>query len=357
MTTSEPSPVRPLLVRFGALGDLITLTACAESLRRRWGARCDLITGGAGARRVFAGLGTLGEVVTLASRRTPYLLSPGQRRLVRWLRRRPRGPVYLFEDKLEVADKLAWLLARGGFGPEHVVGPREVPRGDLEHFQPYGERLAAATPRAWQGAGGRPPRGEFEPRLTISDEERGDCRRWLAGLGIQGLPLVLLQPHSRRSNRGRWPDERWALVARTVLQELPDSRVLVLGSPAEARQAAALAAEIGDRRALGVASGLPLRRLFALLEVAHSLISLDTGPAHAAAALGCPVVVLVGMADPRRNRPVGPVGRIVTLTAWPPDAWPPTRREWEATHEVTGIPVEAVIAAWRGLERREASAL
>jgi ADP-heptose:LPS heptosyltransferase len=38
--------------------------------------------------------------------------------------------------------------------------------------------------------------------------------------------------------------------------------------------------------------------------MAHSCISVDTGPAHAAAALDCPLVVLFGKASPARFRPV-----------------------------------------------------
>ena len=40
--------------------------------------------------------------------------------------------------------------------------------------------------------------------------------------------------------------------------------------------------------------GTDLRQLFALCEAAHSMISVDTGPAHAAAALSVPLVVLYG---------------------------------------------------------------
>jgi ADP-heptose:LPS heptosyltransferase len=53
-----------------------------------------------------------------------------------------------------------------------------------------------------------------------------------------------------------------------------------------------------------VADDLPLRRLLALLSISHSCISVDTGPAHAAAALNCPLVVLFGKASPQRFRPV-----------------------------------------------------
>jgi heptosyltransferase-2/heptosyltransferase-3 len=83
------------------------------------------------------------------------------------------------------------------------------------------------------------------------------------------------------------------------------------------------------------AADLPLRRALAVMEIAHSMVAVDTGPAHIAAAVGCPLVVLYGAESPQvwgrrsvMNRPVieigGPpelqaVGQISldrVLTAW-----------------------------------------
>src|SRR5690606_16744872 len=127
------------------------LTACAEALRRRWGAPCELLTGTGLARQVFAGREDIvGEIQVLSSRRTPYPLAPAQWRLVRHLRRRGPSPVYLFEDKPDVTAKLEWLLERAGLQEQDLVGSQQVPRGDLEHFQAYGMRLAGTTPPAWR---------------------------------------------------------------------------------------------------------------------------------------------------------------------------------------------------------------
>ncbi len=85
------------------------------------------------------------------------------------------------------------------------------------------------------------------------------------------------------------------------------------------------------------------------MTLAHSLISLDTGPAHAAAALGCPLVVLAGRADPRRNRPIGPPQRVRVVTAWEERDWPESPHVWFETHDLGAIPVDAVFEAWREL--------
>lgn len=338
---------RPLVVRFGAMGDIVQATALLAGLAERWGAPCDLVAGSGGApRRVLAHLPFVGDVVTLESRRTPYLLSAEQRRLVSWLRGRPPGPVYAVEE----LTKVLRLLARGGVPADRVLSIRDLPRGDLEHAVDYHHRLLAAEPPAYRAEAPPPPADPAPaPRLAVTAEEAADCRAWLEERRLADAPLVLFQTLSRRTKRGRWPADRWRQVARAVLAELPAARILLVGSPAEAAEVAALAAALGDRRVEPAAADLPLRRLFALLAAAHSCVSLDTGPAHAAAALGCPVVVLVGRADPRRNRPVAPPGSAPIVTAWPQPEWPPTRAAWEATHRVEAIAAGPVIDAWRAL--------
>jgi heptosyltransferase-2/heptosyltransferase-3 len=71
------------------------------------------------------------------------------------------------------------------------------------------------------------------------------------------------------------------------------------------------------------------------------MIAVDTGPAHAAAALGCPTVALFGAADPRLYRPGGVTTPAVVLTA-----------ELNGKPCILGISPERVIAAWASLHQK-----
>ena len=333
---------RPLVVRFGAIGDMILLTALVRGLAAREGRPCDLVVTSGASPKVLAGLDEVGDVFTLPSRRTPYWLAPPQRRLVRWLRRRGPSPTWVVED----LDKVHWLLDRGGVTEPWRVSAAELVRGDLEHAADHLHRMLAARPPAAPPPAGTAADPHPAPRLALRPNELADCDAWIAARGWQGRPLVPLQTQSRRRFRGRWPDERWRGLAQAVLARLPEAVVVLIGAPAEEEALTALAAAAGDPRVEVAASDLPLRRLFALLARAHSCVSLDTGPAHAAAVLGCPLVVLVGSADPRRNHPV-PVGSPLRLVvAWPEEAWPPTGDEWVASHRPELVPLAPVVAAW-----------
>src|SRR5256884_6051921 len=67
-----------------------------------------------------------------------------------------------------------------------------------------------------------------------------------------------------------------------------------------------------------VVASTGLRQLFALCESAHSMISVDTGPAHAAAALSLPLAVLYGAQSPRYYLPRSPCGSAVVGIGGPP---------------------------------------
>jgi ADP-heptose:LPS heptosyltransferase len=86
-----------------------------------------------------------------------------------------------------------------------------------------------------------------------------------------------------------------------------------------------------------------MRSLLALCECADSMISVDTGPAHAAAALGLPLVVLFGPQPQSLWLPRSPSGSQVLGIGGPPRA---TR--------VDAISVEEVFAQWSTLRRAAA---
>jgi heptosyltransferase-2/heptosyltransferase-3 len=344
----------------GAIGDLIQTTAMLQALHRRWGKPCDVLAGGSPAATVLAGLPAVGTVLTLSStRRRPYLSSPEQWSLVRRLRQRGPSPCYVYERwRHPVAPwsdltRLEWLIARAGVPRANWITTVDLERALSDHAVDYQLRLAALTPEAWAGDAPpietQPPR----PRLAVTRGEIAECRDWLKSSGWDGEPLILFQAAARRANvRGAWPTDRWSGLARAILERRPEASVLYIGGPSERRQVAELAAAVGDARARSVADDLPLRRLFALLTLADSCVSVDTGPAHAAAALDCPLVVLLGAAHPSRNRPIAPAGQTQLVAAWQPELWPLDAPYWYESHEMAKIPLPRVLEAWEHLEPR-----
>jgi heptosyltransferase-2/heptosyltransferase-3 len=82
--------------------------------------------------------------------------------------------------------------------------------------------------------------------------------------------------------------------------------------------------------------------LIALLARGEALITVDSGPAHAAAAVGCPQIVLFGRASPSLYRPWGTAAAPVTVLTGEIDGEP----------SMLGIETDTVLRAWRQLRLR-----
>ena len=85
-----------------------------------------------------------------------------------------------------------------------------------------------------------------------------------------------------------------------------------------------------------------IARLAALLARARGLVTVDSGPAHVAAAVRCPQVVLFGMASTTLYRPWGTAGADVRVLTGEVDGEP----------NMLGIATGAVTAAWDSLGLR-----
>jgi heptosyltransferase-2/heptosyltransferase-3 len=275
------------------------------------------------------------------------LLNRSQQQLVRWLRSRPEGPVYVFEPD----DKSHWLLQRGGVRPEWICSLRDLPRLSGENILQHALRLAAQTPPALREAQEIPPvplpPPDSRPSLTPAD--RRDCAEWLTQHRVAGSPLVLLQPGNKKTmRRGRrqrstnvkyWPEASWAKVIQSVREAMPDCRILICGSPAERELALEIQRQSTCDGVVIACGDLPIPRLLALQEIAHSMISVDTGPAHSAAAMGCPLVVMFARIDPALYAPT-PTSAAVRLVVPPGNT---------SEAPMASITPDAVVSAWREL--------
>jgi ADP-heptose:LPS heptosyltransferase len=153
----------------------------------------------------------------------------------------------------------------------------------------------------------------------------------------------------RSGNHKDWPAERWVETVRAVLAHQPEARVLLTGSAGEQELVAGIVAACGDQRVASIAGRTGLRQLLALLRLAHSMISVDTGPAHAAAAVGCPLTVLFGQTDPRTNGPISRSSPVAVVTGPPGAPTPDGEAGWAAHHHMDGISVAQVVEAWKAL--------
>ncbi len=319
---ADDSAQIPLVVRFGRVGDMALHIPLLRLLHKRYRHPCTVLTSGPWSRPLFAGSEDVASIWQLRARHGQLLLSPERWRVVLALRRH-RGPIYVTEDMPRHIAKIRRLFWLAGIGPDQCVFLIDHPIREVEHWVDRLQRIGQLTPKAFDGSRFPVVREDIwsAPRLAVGEDDRRDLDAWLRKRGFSpDRPLVVLHPGNKRSMKwGRprsvdskaWPVERWVGLVRAMHRLLPAATLLLCGSKAEQN----LLDEIHCAAALDVVAlatdDLPLRRYIALLEIAHSMVAVDTGPAHLAAAVGCPLVVLYGADSPLRWSRRSPVQRPV----------------------------------------------
>ena len=307
---------RPLVMRCGALGDMVLLTPFLRRLAERYGDCVDLVSSGPWTRPLLQGQPGVGEIHLLESRRRPYWLGPDQWRVMRALKSFGPRPTWF----LDAGGIGRHLLTRAGIGEEWIVDAEDYPRRTGEHMIERFDRIATQLPQAL-GGGHAPPFALTGTRLAVHAPARADLAGWLAARGLADRPLLLIQAGNKRtmrrgdrrrtSNTKYWPEERWAAVIDTLATRYPEHAILLLGVPSEAALNDDILASVRSTRAENAAADLPIPRLAALLERADAMVTVDTGPAHVGAAVGLPMLVLFGAIEPSLYRPWSATGSAV----------------------------------------------
>jgi len=324
-----------LIVRLGALGDIVHALPLAAALRAAWpDARIDWLVD-VKHRAILDHAGGLSTIVPVDTRR---LRGPtGLAAVVRALRA-ARYDVAIDAQGLLKSSTLAHLA-----GARRVVGlARPQLREPLAGWaydtaaDPSGPHVvdhALALAQA-AGAPAGPPRFTLQPPPSdVVARVRG-----LLGLGAD-QPFALINPGAAWPNK-RWPPDRFGAVARH-LRARHGWRSIVVWGPGEEDLAAAVV-EAAD----GAAAPAPLTSLgdlLALVGAAGLVVSGDTGPLHLAAALGTPIVGIYGPTDPARNGPWSPAD--VTLSRNRTCACHHQRRCTAAVWCLSGLGADEVDAA------------
>jgi heptosyltransferase-2/heptosyltransferase-3 len=368
---------------------MVLLTALIRVLHAQFHCPVDIVTSGPWSEPLLRGQPGVGDIWSVRSRKTPYWLSADQRRVVRRLRARGLGPIWFCDG----SDAARPLLARAGIPEEFIVDVKNHPLLPGEHATEQWRRLAQIMPAAMVAPPGAAPMStapssaeptgadpsgaastgaeptgaaptDFDSRdakfaavtpgcyLEVTDQQRIDLEAWLRTRGLSAMPLILIQIGNKRTmrrglrrlavNNKYWPNERWAEVLRHVRLQYPDHAIVLLGTGPEYALNREVAALANIARLYNAAADLPIPRLVALLARASGLITVDSGPAHAAAAVGCPLVVLFGKALPSLYRPWGTPGADVKVLCG----------QLAGEPDMLGIESHSVIAAWSSLKLR-----
>ena len=306
-------PRNILVLDFGQLGDVVLSLPALAAIRGRFPqARITVATGSAAAPVVeLSGSADLTMPVDrVALRDGPKLRAIGS--LVRLVGdvRRARYDLVIDLHSLSESNLLGYLSGapvrifaqRGGRSLDFLATVRTPWEDRGEHI--VDRYLDVLAPLGIAG-------GPRVPRLRTRREDDEAVQRMLRERDAAGeQPLVGLFPGAGWPHK-RWPLERFADLA-SRLENNDGARMVLFLGPEEDAMARQVRAAFSSSAV--VLEGLTLSQLASAAARLALLVSNDTGPMHLAAAVGTPILLLLG-APTRGPYWFGPVGehhRVIT---------------------------------------------
>jgi heptosyltransferase-2 len=296
------------------VGDLVMATPTLRAVRGHFGSRARIV----GILRpnlaeLLAGTDWLDEQLYLdpKSGRKEH----GRIALIRRMRRTRFDAALLLTNSLHTA-VLAWLggaRRRVGYardGRSLFLTDRVRPLRDGRRFRP--QPMVESYLALAQAIGCSEASPQLELKVTPEESELA-ARAWRdLGLRTDGR-VVALNSSGAYGGAKLWPIEHCGTLARQIVERL-DCDVLVFCGPGEREPARRIAAWSGSPRVFSLAAqelGLGLAK--GCLARCSLMVSTDSGPRHVAAALGLPVVTLLGPTLPDWIENATVAGRVVRV--------------------------------------------
>ena len=281
----SPQDVRRVLVlRGGAIGDMMLTVPALAAIRRHWpAARIELAARSPAAALAKEG-GLVDDVLSLESGEVSRLfvgrIEPDPERAARFAGIEV-AVNYLHDPDGRVSRHLAAAGVRGVMAGSPIVTEGHA----VDHFL----RVL--------GANGVPVEYGAAPRLEVPAPRVACGREWARALG--GAAIVL-HPGSG-SARKNWPLGHFVSLARRLREKTSFRPVFCTGEAD-----AALAREVAEGpEGFVLMSDVALPELAGRLVAAAAFVGNDGGITHLAAAAGAPVVALFGPTDPDTWGPRG----------------------------------------------------
>jgi len=297
---------RVLIVRAGAIGDTLMATPLVRAVRRTF-PQCHLVfLCSAAALDVVRHNPHVDQAIPVAYRHLPAWLSSEKSLIHRSLRNLDLDWALVLESHpsfIDLARKggAARIIAYSGDDPAQGFEPARFDpqkhsiENHLELARPLGLR-----PDGLQMELNYPPETNdvVARRMELAGVARDDC---LVGIhaGWGGRTRTPGQTRLRS-----WPPDRFAEVVRWLVKER-GVRVALTGSAGD-RTLVRYIARAAEAPCLDLAGQLSLTELAALIRRMNAYLTVDSGPAHMAAALGTSLVTLWGPGIFEQTAPISP---------------------------------------------------
>ncbi len=282
-----------LLIKPGAIGDLLQLTPVIRVLKRKFpDARISLIVSAPATASLFRHNPYVHETIVFDKK--------GEHRSVSallglwWKLRCARYDMVLNFQRSNIK---AWLLASAAF-PCRVLVYHKAKDRVVHAVVNHLETVASLGIDA----------NDVELDLFTSETEEDFADKLFFSSGLTEKKVVALNPGA--SNRIKcWSPGSFARLADRLADDL-DARAIIVGGTEDRDLADEICSGM-RHNPIDLVGKVTLLQLGAVLKRCSLLVSGDTGPLHLATAVRTPVIALFGAIDPRRTGPVGQTHMVI----------------------------------------------
>ena len=286
-------PKSILIIKPGAMGDLLQLTPTIRALHRRFPhARIDIMVGNAASTDLFRHHPDITDILVY-DRRSEHRSFSALLSLWKKIRSRSYDLVINFQR----SNLKTWFLTSAAL-PCRILTYHKTHKNGIHAVM---DHLKTLEPL------GISPDGD-ELDLYLSPDDRQYATALLEAHNLDKRPVVAINPGASHPVN-RWSTAYFAALADRISAEL-SAAVIIVGGNGDTLLAQEIN-QLSNSHPLVLTGTTTLLQLGAVLEKSDLLISGDTGPMHMATAVRTPVIALFGAADPERTGPVGPGHRVL----------------------------------------------
>ena len=350
MTRVQASEIKRVVVRgTNWVGDSVMTVPALRALRKVLPEAKITLVVRPSAKGIFSGVSFIDDVLVYDRRGVGSVISQ-----IREWRRREFDLAVLFQNVFEAAliPFFAGVPLRFGYATESrqalLTHPLPLPDWrSSRHEVFYYLYLVTALEQMLFGTS-EVCEQEPDASLEISESRKTEAEELLRVYGVrEGASVIALCPGSINSRAKRWPAESYAALADRLIDS--QRQVLLIGSADEADVSREVTSRM-KQQPIVLTGKTSLDQITAVLSLVDLVVTNDTGPAHIAAALGRPTLVIFGPTNPLTTRPFAPEAEILRH---PPDCAPCMLRDCPIDHRcMTAITVDEVFEHSQALLKR-----
>ena len=151
-----------------------------------------------------------------------------------------------------------------------------------------------------------------KPKMFLNDDDIQGAISLLDGYGFGTNEDYVAISFRAVAESRRWGEDNYTALVKAIVSRL-DLGVVLLGTSDDKKIGDNMAEAASLKKVVNLAGKTSIREVAAILSRARCFIGNDSGPAHLAAAVGTPLVVLSGADDPGATSPMATEKRLIYM--------------------------------------------